>query len=269
MMSEYIVFDVFSKKSKKYGIDDRHMFIGSRSTTIAKYSTMQDVSFNLSERKNYKAYKYAVKWIPYQKSSFDCVGEEDIYIVWPIEDSQCRALTLSSTDFKKYYNRSGLQTIPKKSNVAEYDVWLFRKKYIDEFFCEIMLKGVNMPVSIEEIIAPLETRFREGGKTYKFSAVYERNVTLRNKVINNFRRENNGELFCSICGFDFSKTYGEYGSDFIEVHHTIPLSEDDRGEHQAEEKELICVCSNCHRMLHHKKPAITPEELEQYIKEQE
>lgn len=86
------------------------------------------------------------------------------------------------------------------------------------------LKNPLVPVSTEEIYFPFETSYKEGGKTYTLNAVYERDVNLRKEVINVFRNKHNGELFCSICGFDFSKRYGEYGSDFIEVHHIKPLS---------------------------------------------
>lgn len=53
---------------------------------------------------------------------------------------------------------------------------------------------------------------------------------------------------CSICGFDFEKTYGELGVAFIEAHHIRPLSEG--GERKTHLGDLRAVCSNCHRMLH-------------------
>ncbi len=264
-MSENAIFEVFTEKSKEYNLDGTDVFIGSKSTTVAEYSTKQDVSFNLSERKNYQVFKYAVKWIPYHKSSFVCPDDEDIYIVWPIEESKCKALTFLASDFRRYYKCSGLQTIHKKSNRAEYDVWLFKKKYIDEFFQKVIMKDFHVPVTSEEINSPYETTYMEGGKIYTLGAYFERDTALRNAAIDKFKNEHNGELFCSICGFDFSKKYGDYGSGYIEVHHIKPLSEDERGEHQADPADLICVCSNCHRMLHHKKPAITTEELKELI----
>lgn len=56
--------------------------------------------------------------------------------------------------------------------------------------------------------------------------------------------------FCNICGFDFEKTYGDLGKAFIEVHHIRPLATLDQEVVVDPEKDLICVCSNCHRMLH-------------------
>ncbi len=56
--------------------------------------------------------------------------------------------------------------------------------------------------------------------------------------------------FCNICGFDFEKTYGEIGKAFIEVHHIRPLASLDEEVVIDPQTDLICVCSNCHRMLH-------------------
>lgn len=51
-------------------------------------------------------------------------------------------------------------------------------------------------------------------------------------------------FFCSICGFSFETVYGE---NYIECHHTIPISQ---GERVTRLEDLALVCSNCHRMLH-------------------
>lgn len=64
---------------------------------------------------------------------------------------------------------------------------------------------------------------------------------------------------CAICGFDYEKTYGEIGKDYIEVHHKKPAY--DKAPLNPEE-DLVCVCSNCHKMLHRgKKTTMTVEEL--------
>jgi 5-methylcytosine-specific restriction enzyme A len=56
---------------------------------------------------------------------------------------------------------------------------------------------------------------------------------------------------CKACGFNFQRTYGALGADFIEAHHLTPLSElkgdtvllDPR-------RDFSVLCSNCHRMIH-------------------
>ncbi|GFM34182.1 HNH endonuclease [Desulfovibrio subterraneus] len=57
-------------------------------------------------------------------------------------------------------------------------------------------------------------------------------------------------LECVVCGFNFEKFYGPLGQGFIEIHHVNPLHEKD-GEREVDPvKDLVPVCSNCHRMLH-------------------
>jgi 5-methylcytosine-specific restriction endonuclease McrA len=58
---------------------------------------------------------------------------------------------------------------------------------------------------------------------------------------------------CSVCGFNFYKVYGEIGKDFIEVHHTKPLSSYNE-EHEVLQSELVALCSNCHSMVHRRRP---------------
>lgn len=261
VMSEFKMLEIFIQKSCEYGLEKRNLFIGSRSTTSVEFSTKQDVSFNLSERKNYHKYEYAVKWISSNDNDLNHLSDDDIYIIWPIKDSKCKALTLSAFVFFVNYRKSGIQVIHKRSNIAEYDVWLFKRKYIDEFFQKVMLRRHATVALSEETNDPFETRYIEGGKRYYLGSHYERDTKLRDAVINRFKAEHKGRLFCSICGFDFSRKYGNYGSGFIEVHHIKPLAEDEREADQGSVDELICVCLNCHRMLHHKKPAIKPDDL--------
>jgi len=64
---------------------------------------------------------------------------------------------------------------------------------------------------------------------------------------------------CEICGFDFAKVYGEHGRGYIEVHHVVPLHIS--GPTATRLDDLILICSNCHRMIHHGKQWLTPNEL--------
>lgn len=58
---------------------------------------------------------------------------------------------------------------------------------------------------------------------------------------------------CCVYGFNFYKVYGEIGKDFIEVHHTKPLSSYNE-EHEVLQSELVALCSNCHSMVHRRRP---------------
>ena len=63
---------------------------------------------------------------------------------------------------------------------------------------------------------------------------------------------------CMICGFDFEQKYGELGKGYIEVHHIKPLTTLEQEVVVNPETDLICVCANCHRMLHRFKNYIVP-----------
>ena len=100
---------------------------------------------------------------------------------------------------------------------------------------------------------PLETVVipqKEGKKKEFYVSKYERNPENRLSAIKIHGTK------CMICGFDFEAFYGEAGRNFIEVHHIKPLS--DIGEEVTvdPEKDLVCVCSNCHRIIHRKKDGV-------------
>ena len=72
------------------------------------------------------------------------------------------------------------------------------------------------------------------------------------------------------CGFDFGEKYGELGKDYIEVHHVKPLFMGDDEQLINPETDLVCLCSNCHRMIHRKRnDVITMDDLIQLIYEYE
>lgn len=75
-----------------------------------------------------------------------------------------------------------------------------------------------------------------------------------------------GALRCEACCFDFAKTYGEYGKEFCEVHHLVPLHKSD-GVTKTELNDLAIVCSNCHRIIHRTNPMPTIQELKKVIRE--
>ena len=83
---------------------------------------------------------------------------------------------------------------------------------------------------------------------------YERNTKARNACIKAHGYN------CTVCDFNFEKSYGARGKDYIHVHHLKAIS--DIGEKYVivPEKDLKPVCPNCHAMLH-RKGNISIEEL--------
>ncbi len=90
------------------------------------------------------------------------------------------------------------------------------------------------------------------------SEVYPR-LENRKSVTSHLRRERSSYLatecklrdnyICQICRFGFEKKYGKLGSEFAECHHIYPLAKLNV-EVKTYLKDLVTVCSNCHRMLH-------------------
>ena len=109
-----------------------------------------------------------------------------------------------------------------------------------------------------------ELAFPEGKEVYRLHRLKERNkdvVDLAKKKA----KERDPLLHCSACGFSFLQKYGVIGEDFIEAHHTKPLSEITEEEVKTEVEDLALVCSNCHRMLHRKRPWLSISDLKSIL----
>lgn len=108
-----------------------------------------------------------------------------------------------------------------------------------------------------------ESEFPEGKEIERRHRLRERNQAVIKSAKDSFKQKE-GKLYCQVCGFDFYEKYGEIGCDFIEGHHTIPISEL-KGEVKTKAKDVALVCSNCHRMLHRRRPWLKMGELKRLI----
>lgn len=80
-----------------------------------------------------------------------------------------------------------------------------------------------------------------------------RNKKLREACIDYFKFQHNGCIVCECCGFDFSRAF-DIPDEYIEVHHRYPFSQTE-GEHEVDAiQDLVPLCANCHRMIHHLAP---------------
>ena len=80
-----------------------------------------------------------------------------------------------------------------------------------------------------------------------------RGITIRRPTAKEQALKKYGKLKCEVCGFDYYDSYGEIGRGFIEAHHTVPVSQL-TGETLTKVEDIVLVCSNCHSMLHRKRP---------------
>lgn len=113
---------------------------------------------------------------------------------------------------------------------------------------------------------PLETVVyggKEGTQKQYYVTKYERDPANRKEAmrIHGFS--------CQVCGFNFEEVYGTLGKEFIEVHHSKPLYSLEEETVINPETDLVCLCANCHRMLHRKRNEIlSVEELKQLYKKE-
>jgi predicted HNH restriction endonuclease len=106
--------------------------------------------------------------------------------------------------------------------------------------------------------------FPEGKVVERIHRKHERSRTLVNAAKKAFKDEH-GKLFCQVCELDFEERYGKVGRDFIEGHHTIPVSEMKPG-HKSSPEDIAMLCSNCHRMVHRRRPWLSMDELSKLIR---
>jgi hypothetical protein len=120
----------------------------------------------------------------------------------------------------------------------------------------------NIGAAEEPLITEVsENVITEGAVTQSLENDYERNQEARRLCIAHYG------IRCQICGFDFKEVYGEIGSDYIHVHHIVPISQR-QGEYEVNPiTDLLPVCPNCHAMLHRRNPPFTAQEMRLTLKQ--
>ena len=128
---------------------------------------------------------------------------------------------------------------------------------------DIKIKQIDINDIENDIISETSQEYRietEGKQVKVYTTKYERNPKLRKAAIQIHGTK------CMACGFDFGDKYGNIGRNYIEVHHIVPLSKSKETDINPE-KDLIVLCSNCHRIVHRKRNyVLSLEELKNSIK---
>lgn len=161
------------------------------------------------------------------------------------------------------YKGKGLQ----RGSKLEEKVWLefaHDKQNLHQI-AQSIIAGIRQPsqsiIHTEEDFEEIE--FPEGKVLYRMHRLRERNPKLVAQIKKQALK--NGKLECQVCRFDFYKTYGELGKGYIECHHTKPVSSY-KDIQKTTIKDLVLVCSNCHRMLHRRRPWLSIEDLSLLLK---
>lgn len=127
--------------------------------------------------------------------------------------------------------------------------------------------GVRTPKLTESTVdfSNDDEGFIEGKEFLKKHILRERNHYLKAEAIKRFKILHNGQLFCEICGFNFEEKYGDIGKDFIEAHHSKPISEMKENE-KTKIEDIVLLCSNCHSMIHRKRPWLSKNNIRRLLK---
>jgi 5-methylcytosine-specific restriction protein A len=167
--------------------------------------------------------------------------------------------------FDPNYTGVGLEHGSKDEDVV-WSLYSGNRQELEKIASEIRsLTGTSK--NILESLPPLSDEDEEANEGAVLSRLHlyrERNRELVKKKKKAFLQKHNS-LFCEACGFDFQKVYGERGRDFIECHHTKPVSEL-TVDGVTRLSDLILLCSNCHRMVHRNRPWLNEESIKQLVK---
>ena len=110
-----------------------------------------------------------------------------------------------------------------------------------------------------------DSSFSEGRPMLKSHILRERNHQVISKAKERFL-SCHGALYCEVCGFNFAKVYGPIGENFVEGHHIKPVSQLQPNE-KTKIEDIVLLCSNCHSMIHRRKPWLTREQLKDLLQQ--
>jgi hypothetical protein len=106
--------------------------------------------------------------------------------------------------------------------------------------------------------------FSEGEKKERIHMRRERNRKLVELAKRQFIVKH-GRLFCEACGFNAHSSYGIDPDKLIEAHHKVAVSELEAGSY-TRVQDLLMLCPNCHRVVHHRRPWLSVDELKALIR---
>lgn len=199
------------------------------------------------------------------KESFKCRMQE----MFQTTETQSQIGCIILSNFKVFdrpVSLSQLQidfqnSVVSGKGITEHEVELIQKYAFKSFSSVVKELNEVYEVGFSED----DESFPEGKQELREHLSRERNRRVIQLSKSKFK-EQHGKLYCQVCGFDFEQTYGPLGEDYIEGHHTKPVSEMADGE-ETKIEDIAMVCANCHRMLHRKRPWLSLQELNKLLNE--
>ncbi len=204
--------------------------------------------------KNARVYEEAVD----DDRSFRFYEKENRYICYNLKCNSDNAVLISQDDrnFEIPYSKTSV------SGHGQHNIW-YADKDIDSSTRSNVMQYVDGIIAESELSDERKYFYNENKKRVVSTHQIARSREARDKCI-----ELKG-CRCGICEFDFKRTYGDLGKDYIEVHHITSigtLTSTIGYEGTDPEKDLIPLCSNCHSMVHRRNPAYHPDEIKAILK---
>lgn len=150
---------------------------------------------------------------------------------------------------------SFLYILGSQMKEAKYPFSMLKENSINERL-DVNIDNLENEVSAFQDFAIVneddEETFPEGKESFRLHKYKERDKEVV-RLAKERHLKNDERLCCQVCYFSFKETYGELGLGYIEAHHVFPISEL-KHETMTKIDDLVLVCSNCHRMLHRRRP---------------
>lgn len=170
----------------------------------------------------------------------------------PVEEPILTLETLKKTDLSKQ------NWTPQSSGIS------IKPEFVDDlekiWFDFLTTQNIrHNPFVMTE--ADIIKTFTEGNPKQITLTKYERNIYARNECLKYYG------FSCKVCEFNFEKTYGGIGKNFIHVHHLNPISLIGNETSINPISDLRPICPNCHSMIHRRKIPYSIEEMKEILKQ--
>lgn len=253
-MRHFVAYHSVDIMGKEYTPGDDFSFISRKSLNYLTQTLGNTVWAFRGKKNDFRKTDFSLFAVFYPEDVYPDEEEEKLIHIWssngdyfdpPIEVNQLawfQALLKQQSNFSL-----GINEIKDPSIIQQLEDCYYRSGII--------------PSHHQNNDSAEDDTITEGGKKTLLVNTYERSAKGRSDCI-----AHHG-MSCAVCGFNFADFYGDIGSNFIHVHHRLPLSERNSEYVLDPIKDMVPVCPNCHAMLHKRNPAFSIEELREIITE--
>jgi predicted HNH restriction endonuclease len=251
LQHKYFVADLYYRKDCAYlfrssgmNAEEDTLILFQCEGTIIAQAILKKVEKYLEKKDGIYAGAYLLK--KETIAIFDPINSNEMKKIWPDFNGFRQQKTVLSVNGWESFNKLLSRTNVKLAEDLSFNVLFEEHKQLLEI-------GTGED----------DDGFPEGRFILRKHLSRERNSEVIKRAKDNFKKKN-GKLYCEVCKFDFEERYGVIGKEFIEGHHIIPVSEMQEG-HQTKPSDIIMVCSNCHKIIHRKRPWLKREELKDLL----